>query len=240
MREISFPGLRWRRTTGSLISTLGLIASSSASSTSGIFAENHQTLPDPLSDIFGSSIVSYRTNGMGLKDPRRILSRVKELKQRSLLVPVHGDLHPSNVLIDSRGFPALIDFAFAHAPAHYVKDFVLMECSVRLADGTSAAPDRPHGEGRRSADSASRVQDREILHPRGFHSLLPCRRWPTWSKRFVITVHHGIPRFRWREYLLSQYLILMGVIRLELYQDTRVLRALLSSSRSHRGMGGNV
>ncbi|MBT7954830.1 MAG: hypothetical protein HN731_06545 [Rhodospirillaceae bacterium] len=45
---------------------------------------------------------------------------------------VHGDLHASNVIIDSTDTPNLIDFAWGHRDAHVLKDFVLMESSVRF------------------------------------------------------------------------------------------------------------
>ena len=46
--------------------------------------------------------------------------------------PVHGDLHPKNVMVDPAGNVYLIDFAWAKNIAHRLKDYVLMECSLRF------------------------------------------------------------------------------------------------------------
>ena len=54
-------------------------------------------------------------------------------RRRSLpLGPVHGDLHPNNVIFDVNGDAHLIDFAWSHANGHVLKDFVLMENSIRF------------------------------------------------------------------------------------------------------------
>jgi hypothetical protein len=44
---------------------------------------------------------------------------------------IHGDLHLSNVVI-SEGRPRLVDFAFAGIEDHVMKDFALMESSIRF------------------------------------------------------------------------------------------------------------
>src|SRR6185369_17173739 len=48
------------------------------------------------------------------------------------LTPVHGDLHPSNVMVSDHGECHLIDFAKARKRAHSLKDYALMECSLRF------------------------------------------------------------------------------------------------------------
>lgn len=62
------------------------------------------------------------------------LVALRSLLEKQLTVhcgPVHGDLHPSNVVLDQDQNSKLIDFAWSHR-GHVLKDFVLMENSVRF------------------------------------------------------------------------------------------------------------
>ena len=94
-------------------------------------ATPERLLEDPLPNVFpgGSNATIY---GQTFRDPRRILEAVKEHEINSLVCPVHGDLHPNNVLFGRNFVPVLIDYAFGHLYGHFIKDFVLMECSLRF------------------------------------------------------------------------------------------------------------
>jgi len=49
-----------------------------------------------------------------------------------LLGPIHGDLYASNIVLDRNKYPRLIDFCWSKKRGHLLKDFVLMECSLRF------------------------------------------------------------------------------------------------------------
>ncbi|TGD99256.1 phosphotransferase [Methylobacterium nonmethylotrophicum] len=70
--------------------------------------------------------------GYKFKNP---LIKVKELLATRRMLPlsvVHGDLHPSNVVLDIRGNPHLLDFTWCRPSSHVLKDFLVMECSIRF------------------------------------------------------------------------------------------------------------
>jgi hypothetical protein len=81
--------------------------------------------PDARDDIF-----SYL--GAEIVDPRHAVGRLEGLEIDGVLGAVHGDLHSNNVMLDHKSEPHLIDFAWARDDAHVIKDFVLMECSLRF------------------------------------------------------------------------------------------------------------
>jgi hypothetical protein len=62
------------------------------------------------------------------------LKYLKALPKYAVLnvAPVHGDLHPDNVVIDRNGVPHLIDFAWAHKSRDVLIDYVLLENSIRF------------------------------------------------------------------------------------------------------------
>ena len=45
--------------------------------------------------------------------------------------PVHGDLHPKNIVLDNQNSPNIIDFGWAQSSGHLVKDYALMEANLR-------------------------------------------------------------------------------------------------------------
>ena len=71
--------------------------------------------------------------GAKIVDPRAAYDRIASRKIVGSVAPaVHGDLHPSNVIIDEKGKPHLIDFAWGDQKTHVLKDFVLLESSLRF------------------------------------------------------------------------------------------------------------
>lgn len=65
-------------------------------------------------------------------NPSIILDRLLRLEMSAHVGPIHGDLHTSNVVFPPVGEPRLVDFAWANAKGHILKDFVLMENSIRF------------------------------------------------------------------------------------------------------------
>lgn len=181
-------------------------------------------LADPLPSLFeGSGSVSVY--GHTLNDPRRILDRVKGWQVESSVCPVHGDLHPNNVLFGPEFSPVLIDYAFGHLNGHFVKDFVLMECSLRfLLPPKLLQPD------------LVMEFDRFLLQENGYRLIdeMPLKGRTGDVLRemasLVETVRDQcrlrVPSYDFREYLVAQYLMLLGMIRLLPYQDFRTLLAL--------------
>jgi hypothetical protein len=70
--------------------------------------------------------------GATLPNPLLTIRKLLALRRNLPLSTVHGDLHPSNVMLDRRGEPHLIDFSWCSNDAHILKDFLVMECSVRF------------------------------------------------------------------------------------------------------------
>jgi Ternary complex associated domain 9 len=181
-------------------------------------------LTDPLPALFAdrSSVNIY---GYTLNDPRRILERVKAWEIASRVCPVHGDLHPNNVLFGPEFSPVLIDYAFGHLDGHFVKDFVLMECSLRfLLPPKLLQPDLI-------------VEfDQYLLEENGYEAVgeFPARGRTGDVIREMASLIEVIrqqcracvPDYKFKEYLIAQYMVLLGNIRLLPYQDFRMLLAL--------------
>ena len=64
-------------------------------------------------------------------NPLVVLDNLIGKSDEFLLGPIHGDLHATNVVLDSNGMPHLIDFAWAEKQGVIFKDYTLMECSLR-------------------------------------------------------------------------------------------------------------
>lgn len=181
-------------------------------------------LDDPMPSLF-SNQDSIEVYGHILNDPRRILRRVKESSTESWICPVHGDLHPNNVLFGPEFSPVLIDYAYGHLNGHFIKDFVLMECSLRfLLPPKLLQPNL-------IADF-----DNFLLRENGYENInkmsLRGRTGDVLREMasLVRTVREQCrscaPSYDFRDYLMAQYLMLLGMIRLLPYQDFRTLLAL--------------
>ena len=140
------------------------------------------------------------------------------------MCPVHGDLHPNNVLFGPEFSPVLIDYAFGHLNGHFVKDFVLMECSLRfLLPPRLVQPD------------ILVKLDEILLQENGYRDLdLSAVKGRTAEVAMeMVTLVDVIrsqcrlraPGYDFKEYLIAQYMILIGT-RLLPYQDFRTLLAL--------------
>jgi len=185
---------------------------------------DERLLTDPLPALF-SDRSSVNIYGHALNDPRRILERIKAWEITSSVCPVHGDLHPNNVLFGPEFSPVLIDYAFGHPDGHFVKDFVLMECSLRfLLPPKLLQPDLI-------------VEfDQLLLGEHGYEAAgqFPARGRTGDVIREMASLIEVIrqqcricaPDYNFKEYLIAQYMVLLGNIRLLPYQDFRMLLAL--------------
>jgi len=81
--------------------------------------------------LFGSAA---KTEAFGREWPNPLLLVDRILKLRTFtgaFGAVHGDLHPRNVVVDTDSLSYVIDFGWASANGHVVRDFALMDINVR-------------------------------------------------------------------------------------------------------------
>ena len=75
-----------------------------------------------------------RTNLLGFEwpNPCKVIDNIfRRNIFQGAIGPVHGDLHPKNVVIDSENLVSVIDFAWARPDGHVIVDYVLMEINYR-------------------------------------------------------------------------------------------------------------
>src|SRR5262249_48756959 len=65
-------------------------------------------------------------------NPLEYVRRLQKKRITAARGTVHGDVHPMNVLLDRHGVPHLIDFTWCVSQGHLLKDFLVMECSIRF------------------------------------------------------------------------------------------------------------
>ena len=92
-------------------------------------------LEDPAAPIpkalFGHESVT-RLFGEEWPNPGVVIRKVLHLSKFSACCgPVHGDLHPKNVVIDRNLRVNVIDYGWASRSSHIIKDYVLMEANLR-------------------------------------------------------------------------------------------------------------
>ncbi len=92
-------------------------------------------LEDPMALIpkalFGHESVT-RLLGEEWPNPGIVVRKVLDLTEFSACCgPVHGDLHPKNVVVDRSLRVNVIDYGWASRSGHIIKDYVLMEANLR-------------------------------------------------------------------------------------------------------------
>lgn len=139
---------------------------------------------------------------------------------------VHGDLHPNNVVLGHDGTPRLIDFAWGNVSAHILKDFVLMENSVRFL----LFPNH--------VDLSDQLKvDQLLLKENGNNDIclkVQSKELKEYYNRMAAIV--GVLRtrarkacgdsYRFEEYLAAQFLVLYGLMKYPDYNFQISLRAL--------------
>jgi hypothetical protein len=83
--------------------------------------------------IFGTGD-QIRFLGQDWPNPTKVLTDILESDGGSfqgVRGPIHGDLHPKNIVIAENRSIGIIDFGWAHRARHIVADYVLMEINLR-------------------------------------------------------------------------------------------------------------
>ena len=145
---------------------------------------------------------------------------------------VHGDLHPSNVVLDVNANPNLIDFSWCTNEAHILKDFLVMECSIRffmlprhlsqasqsLFDEFLLEPKEESMSGAVAALRDSGVDEETLSH------LERCARIVVLLR--MLAARACGPHFDLRDYLACQALVLYGLMAIQRYPFDVCARAL--------------
>jgi len=178
--------------------------------------------------MFGADAKARRLQFFGAKifNPTILIKERFRTPQRLRRSVIHGDLHPYNIVIDDRDQPHLIDFAWADTQAHFLKDYVLLENSLRFKHFP------PY------ADPAIRQQaDQLLLDQDGYQKVaaLPPRR--DICRDAYVRLASMIGEIRkaarrvdtgldFRDYLAAQFLVLYGLMSYDDYFGPATVRAL--------------
>jgi hypothetical protein len=165
--------------------------------------------------------------GARIHNPLYALDRpgLKEIRTYKMCA-VHGDLHPNNIVIDGNGNPRLIDFAWASKTGHFLKDFVLLECSLRFMNFPKHLSVGEH-----------LYIDRMLMNEDGPEQIASLTRGSKLADAYArLALVLKLVRQRARavggvgysfdEYLVAQFLVLFGLMRFEDYNLPTTLRAL--------------
>ncbi len=151
---------------------------------------------------------------------------------------VHGDLHPDNIILDRTNRPNLIDFAWAKAPRDVLLDFVLLENSIRFKDFPRSA----------NLDEQL-VIDRMLLEEGGWQSINEDLFSDDETARIYVRLALMVGKIRQKareilgskfsieRYLLSQFIVLYGLMRFDTYEQYSGTRALGLISKRLRESG---
>jgi len=141
--------------------------------------------------------------------------------------PVHGDLHPDNVIVDSNEVGHLIDFAWANKSRNILLDFALMETSIRFM----AFP--------RPINLTDQLNvDRALVQEDGFKRIALIGHCSSKGRENYARLASAVgtirkrarallgEQFRMQEYLLTQFILLYGLLRYPDYEPYVSTRAL--------------
>jgi hypothetical protein len=170
--------------------------------------------------------------GRKLPNPLVSVKRIRATSQLINVSTVHGDLHPSNVVLDDKGIPRLLDFTWCRPGAHVLKDFLVMECSIRFM----MLPQHISIAGQEKMNLALLDPDQEeVLRLRhDFESLgvdeETIQQVDRCAKIVCRIRHHAKAacrgEFNIAEYLACQALVLYGLMRIDRYPFGVCARAL--------------
>lgn len=163
--------------------------------------------------------------GTEVANPLRVLAKGFRRKLDCVVGPVHGDLHPSNVILDKNEVPHLIDFRWAERRGHILKDYVLLENSMRFMNFP------------KHISQADQLKiDKALLQEKGyediggmdFSSPEAKRRFRRLSKSVgaIRVAAKKYTHHNFIEYLASQFLVLYGLLAYDDYNFFSALRAL--------------
>jgi serine/threonine protein kinase len=180
--------------------------------------------------LLGPDANSIRLRFLGARiyNPLRCVTSLPRRAKLSVAA-IHGDLHPDNIVIDRNGVPHLIDFAWAHKSRDVLIDFVLLENSARFMAFPSAGP----------INLSDQLKvDQALLDENGFRrinslSLSSHARREEYA-RLACLIGHIRKRartllkgeFSMQKYLLTQFIVLYGLLRYKDYEPYTSTRAL--------------
>lgn len=141
--------------------------------------------------------------------------------------PVHGDLHPKNVILDASKQPHLIDFAWSRYQRHVLVDFVLLENSLRFVSFP------------KDINPREQLQiDKWLLREEGYSKISNCSFSTGKKKGDYLRLAYMTQKIResarrvagkdydFSEYLLSQFVVLYGLLKHDEYAIPSTVRAL--------------
>lgn len=169
---------------------------------------------------------TFDWHGATVRDPRSALEDVKGTNLELSLGAVHGDLHANNIVIGPYGEPRLIDFAWASEESSILKDFVLMECSVRF-----------HHFPKYADLTTQLAVDEALLQEDGPHLIAGLTSASslaaTWERmaRIVEVIRREArdacgAGYSFNEYLLAQLFVLYGLLKYDTYEFRSAVRYL--------------
>ena len=182
-----------------------------------------------------SQKTQFQFLGTRVYNPLRLLDELPQLV-RVRNARVHGDLHPDNVIIGPNKMPHLIDFAWAKPRRDVLVDYVLLENSVRFMSF-------PEGTDLREQLTV----DRWLLDEEGWKMVLgkSFRTTPLGVAYVRMAAAVGVireqarrclgGRFSIERYLLTQFIVLYGLMAYKEYTPHVAARALgMIADRLHR------
>lgn len=155
------------------------------------------------------------------------LSRLQR-ESRCKIGAVHGDLHPRNIILDRKHQLYLIDFAWSHRARHILIDYVLLENSLRFFLFPKFVNLNEQLEvDKLLLDEKGYIKIKKIFYTtrakrKAYERLAvlvgTIRRW---ARKDV-----GEKYYSFNNYLLSQFIVLYGLLKFEEYDIYIALRAL--------------
>jgi serine/threonine protein kinase len=165
----------------------------------------HTHLSSIPATLFG---MDERTIMFGLTwpNPVQVLHRVLALPPiEGACGPVHGDLHPKNIVLDKQMQPSIIDFGWAQRQGHLVRDYALMEVNLRAMTLPSHVPfgallshAREFAPGIQPYGADAIIRDRSNLIRRGI-----------WAR---MTQQGVVESWDW-EYVVPLFMVAFGLLK---------------------------
>jgi aminoglycoside phosphotransferase (APT) family kinase protein len=144
--------------------------------------------------------------GLTWPNPVQVLHRVLALPPiEGACGPVHGDLHPKNIVLDKQMQPSIIDFGWAQRQGHLVRDYALMEVNLRAMTLPSHVPfgallshAREFAPGIQPYGADAIIRDRSNLIRRGI-----------WAR---MTQQGVVESWDW-EYVVPLFMVAFGLLK---------------------------
>ena len=174
--------------------------------------------------------------GVRVMNPLACLQRLPE-REELCVGAIHGDLHPDNIVLDRRRAAHLIDFAWA-GDGEVLVDFVLLETSIRF----NLFPKRMNLDEQALVDQA-------LLDEDGADTVLSLPYATDESRQLYARLAQTVDTIRGRamgqlrtdfsmeRYLLTQFILLYGLLRYPEYEPYSSTRALGMIAKRLRDRG---